>query len=101
MFASDMIHPFRTQPDWEAFKHKRIVNSYYNPDVHYASFLLPTQLQVRRKPAWNSEHLSYGANSMYGLGRLKGMPVAHGWRLAAHFAPQVSVSAHLFPRLAM
>ncbi|KAL1529872.1 hypothetical protein AB1Y20_000802 [Prymnesium parvum] len=46
MFASDEVHPFRTKPDWTAFLRKRIVTSYYNPDVHYASFLLATQLQT-------------------------------------------------------
>ena len=46
MFASDEIHPFTTTPDWPAFAQKRIPTRYYNPDVHYASFLLPTQLQT-------------------------------------------------------
>ena len=43
MLASDTIHPFADKPDWAAWKRKRITTKYYNPDVHYASFLLPTQ----------------------------------------------------------
>jgi spermidine synthase len=46
MFASDTIHPFREHPDWEAWRRKRIATKYYNPDLHYASFLQPTQLQT-------------------------------------------------------
>ena len=46
MLASDQIHPFLSLPDWEAWRKKRIRTRYYNPDVHYASFLLPTQLQT-------------------------------------------------------
>ena len=40
------MHPFLTRPDWAAWRAKRIATRYYNPDVHYASFLLPTQLQT-------------------------------------------------------
>ena len=46
MMASDQIHPFQTKLNWEAWERKRIQTKYYNPDVHYASFLLPTQLQT-------------------------------------------------------
>jgi len=46
MFASPSIHPFLTPLDWDAWKRKQIATKYYNPDVHYASFLLPTQLQT-------------------------------------------------------
>lgn len=46
MFASDTIHPFANPPDWDAWMRKRIETRYYNPDVHYASFLLATQLQT-------------------------------------------------------
>ena len=46
MFASDAVHPFHERPDWAAWQAKRILTKYYNPDVHYASFLLPTQLQT-------------------------------------------------------
>lgn len=46
MFASDTIHPFLDKPDWEAWNAKGIATQYYNPDLHYASFLLPTQLQT-------------------------------------------------------
>ena len=49
MFASDQIHPFLSKPDWAAWQRKRIATKYYNPDVHYASFLLPTQCaHIRR-----------------------------------------------------
>ena len=46
MFASNSIHPFVARPDWEAWRAKAIPTQYYNPDMHYASFLLPTQLQT-------------------------------------------------------
>lgn len=46
MFASDTVHPFVDVPDWKAYEAKRLGTRYYNPDVHYASFLLPTQLQT-------------------------------------------------------
>ena len=46
MFASDQIHPFLERPDWHAWALKKIETRYYNPDVHYASFLLATQLQT-------------------------------------------------------
>ncbi len=46
MLASDQIHPFTSTPDWEAWRKKKIATRYYNPDLHYASFLLPTQLQT-------------------------------------------------------
>ena len=46
MLASSQVHPFRTPIDWAAWRAKRISTKYYNPDLHYASFLLPTQLQT-------------------------------------------------------
>jgi spermidine synthase len=46
MFASDAVHPFLERPDWNAWNAKAISTRYYNPDVHYASFLLATQLQT-------------------------------------------------------
>jgi len=46
MLASDQIHPYTTKPDWEAWAKKAISTRYYNPDVHYASFLLASQLQT-------------------------------------------------------
>ena len=46
MFASDTVHPFNSAPDWNAWRRKQISPRYYNPDLHYASFLLPTQLQT-------------------------------------------------------
>ena len=45
MLASDQIHPFRNKIDWEAWRRKKIETRYYNPDLHYASFLLPSQIQ--------------------------------------------------------
>jgi len=45
MLASDQIHPFNSPPDWKAWAAKKIATRYYNPDVHYASFLLAPQLQ--------------------------------------------------------
>ena len=44
--AAAQIHPFHSRPDWEGWRAKQIATRYYNPDVHYASFLLPTQLQT-------------------------------------------------------
>ena len=44
--ASDDVHPFLSRPDWDAWHRKQIATRYYNPDLHYASFLLPTQLQT-------------------------------------------------------
>ena len=46
MLASNQIHPFLSRLDWEAWRAKKISTRYYNPDLHYASFLLPTQLQT-------------------------------------------------------
>jgi spermidine synthase len=46
MFASDTIHPFLERPDWAAWERKQIATKYYNPDLHYASFVLPTQVQT-------------------------------------------------------
>ncbi len=46
MLASDTIHPFNSRVDWDVWLRKRIPTTYYNPDLHYASFLLPTQLQT-------------------------------------------------------
>ena len=46
MLASDQIHPFLSKPDWEAWRRKAIATRYYNPDMHYASFVLATQLQT-------------------------------------------------------
>ena len=43
---SDQVHPFHSKLDWAAWKAKGIATRYYNPDVHYASFLLATQLQT-------------------------------------------------------
>ena len=46
MMASDTIHPFTDPIDWPAFHRKGIVTRYYNQDLHYASFILPTQVQT-------------------------------------------------------
>jgi spermidine synthase len=46
MFASGRVHPYKHRVDWAAYAAKRIETRYYNPDLHYASFLLPTQVQT-------------------------------------------------------
>jgi len=46
LFASDKIHPFETEIDWNAWHEKKLDCHYYNPDVHYASFVLPNFMQV-------------------------------------------------------
>ena len=46
MLASDQIHPFTSKVDWAAWRRKAIATRYYNPDMHYASFVLPTQVQT-------------------------------------------------------
>ena len=46
MLASDAIHPFLEKVDWAAWARRRLATKYYNPDMHYASFVLSTQLQT-------------------------------------------------------
>eukprot|EP00162_Nutomonas_longa_P010375 comp19882_c0_seq1/m.38601 comp19882_c0_seq1/g.38601 ORF comp19882_c0_seq1/g.38601 comp19882_c0_seq1/m.38601 type:complete len:308 (-) comp19882_c0_seq1:100-1023(-) len=46
-FASDEIEPFRTPVDWEAFRAKKMALKYYNPDIHYASFILPAFVHMQ------------------------------------------------------
>jgi len=45
MFASRTLHPFKDKVDWAGYAAKKIETRYYNPDLHYASFLLPSQVQ--------------------------------------------------------
>ena len=45
MFASQAVHPFKEKVDWARYAAKKIETRYYNPDLHYASFLLPSQVQ--------------------------------------------------------
>mmetsp|Transcript_41583 Transcript_41583/g.110415 ORF Transcript_41583/g.110415 Transcript_41583/m.110415 type:complete len:380 (+) Transcript_41583:55-1194(+) len=75
MFASDEVHPFLTKPDWQAFARKRIANSYYNPDVHYASFLLPTQLQTVLHGVPRLSQLAPNAFPQYDVPGVLGWPV--------------------------
>eukprot|EP00756_Hemistasia_phaeocysticola_P053908 Hpha_TRINITY_DN29854_c0_g1::TRINITY_DN29854_c0_g1_i1::g.2956::m.2956/K00797/speE, SRM; spermidine synthase len=41
VFCSDAVHPMKTPIDWDTWKAKNISTFYYNPDIHYASFILP------------------------------------------------------------
>jgi spermidine synthase len=41
-FASDAIDPFAAPIDWKAFEDKKMFLRYYNPDIHYAAFALPS-----------------------------------------------------------
>eukprot|EP01060_Flectonema_neradi_P019694 TRINITY_DN2699_c0_g1_i4.p1 TRINITY_DN2699_c0_g1~~TRINITY_DN2699_c0_g1_i4.p1 ORF type:complete len:393 (+),score=64.10 TRINITY_DN2699_c0_g1_i4:150-1328(+) len=44
-FCSDNIHPMKTHIDWDAWASKNIKTYYYNPDVHFASFILPESIR--------------------------------------------------------
>ena len=50
--ASRTLHPFKDKVDWLRYAAKRIETRYYNPDLHYASFLLPTQVAGGRCEVW-------------------------------------------------
>lgn len=59
IFASDTVHPGKEAVDWVRWNQRNISTRYYNPDVHYASFLLPTQLRdVLRNPAPSIVHFA-------------------------------------------
>jgi hypothetical protein len=77
MFASDDVHPFKTAPDWGAFAKKRIPTRYYNPDLHYASFLLPTQLQTVLHGVPRLSQMAPGVFPRYDVAGVLQWPISH------------------------
>eukprot|EP01065_Artemidia_motanka_P052440 TRINITY_DN9475_c1_g1_i2.p1 TRINITY_DN9475_c1_g1~~TRINITY_DN9475_c1_g1_i2.p1 ORF type:complete len:387 (+),score=136.27 TRINITY_DN9475_c1_g1_i2:80-1240(+) len=45
VFCSDSVHPMKSPIDWSQWYAKNITTYYYNPDVHYASFILPESIR--------------------------------------------------------
>lgn len=45
MFASDFVHPYKNKIDWDSIDSKALDTSYYNKEVHLASFALPNFLK--------------------------------------------------------
>ena len=41
MFASDSVHPYKSDVNWGSMEAKNLGTSYYNKEVHMASFALP------------------------------------------------------------
>lgn len=53
LFLSDVVHPMTTSVDWAHWESLKVPTYYYNPDVHYGSFMVPEGIR-RQLSMWAS-----------------------------------------------